>query len=131
MNDKLMWNGPGLHPPSEPKPEFWELYKKVKAMVTKPTYDDIREELLESVHREIDDSWRHGNYVYEVFHRESDDTYWAVNYNESGDGEYNSLRDEREQFTQVTPVKKMVEVTEYVAVKEGNDGKTDSSTGKD
>jgi hypothetical protein len=130
MGSKV-WDGLGVSPMCAPGPEFWELLKKRKNMI-KPTAKDVwmNDDEYESVHRDLDDSWRHGNYVYEVFHRESDDTYWAVNYQVSGDGEYNSLRDEPDfvEFDQVIPVKKMVEITEYELVKEGNDGKTSSST---
>jgi hypothetical protein len=78
-----------------------------------PTVEDWAEESLVSVLRELDDSWRHGNRVYEVFHRESDSTYWSANYQESGDGEYNSLREGEEDFTQVFPHTKVVTETHY------------------
>lgn len=68
---------------------------------------------LESVLRELDDSWRHGCYVYEVFKRKSDDTFWAVNYQESGDGEYNGIREGDAQIEQVWPHEKVVTTIEY------------------
>lgn len=81
-----------------------------------PTTQDWRDELLDSVHEELDDSYRHGNYVYEVFHRAADDTYWAVNYTCSGDGEQHGLRDdEHDGFTRVYPHKRVVTVVEYLA----------------
>lgn len=66
-----------------------------------------------TVHREADDSWRHGSYVYEVFHRISDDTHWATNYNEQSDGEYVGLREEDYSIDQVEPHAKMIEVIEW------------------
>lgn len=52
---------------------------------------------LESVYEELDDSWRHGNYVYTVFKYLNEETnsieYYGVNYQVSGDGNYHSIRD--------------------------------------
>ena len=45
-------------------------------------------------YRKIDNSWRHGCYISEVFRRISDDTYWMVNYQVSTDSETHTLRDE-------------------------------------
>lgn len=80
-----------------------------------PTTQDWREELIESVLHELDDSSRHGNYVYEVFHRATDDTYWAVNYSVSGDGEaVMFVVTQAMLFTRVYPHKKVVTVVEYL-----------------
>ena len=76
-----------------------------------PDYDLIKEEL--------DDSWRHGNYVFAVFKRISDNTFWGVNFQRSGDGEYNSLRDgdvDDSDIGRLMPVEKTI--TDYVAWKE-------------
>lgn len=78
-----------------------------------PTHEDWFDEYLESVQKDVDNSWRHGCYVYEVFHRDADDTYWAVNYKVSGDGETHTLREGLEKFTQVYPNEKVVTTVEY------------------
>ena len=62
-----------------------------------------------------DDSWRHGSYVDEVFHRASDDTYWMASYRLSTDGETNELHEGDAEIRQVVPQEKTV-VT-YVGVK--------------
>ncbi len=67
----------------------------------KPTIEQIRDEymedteeqILEFVHEELDDSWRHGNYVFHVYKRLEDETYWGISFQVSGDGEENTLRD--------------------------------------
>lgn len=76
---------------------------------------DDHEDIV-SVHREVDDSWRHGVRVYEVFRRKSDDTYWATNYEQSTDGEYNGLLEETHSVEQVTPRVEIVEKTIYEKV---------------
>lgn len=67
---------------------------------------------LESVYRDIDDSWRHGNYVYEVFKTE-DNRYFGVNYQVSGDGEWHGIRDEEFEFSEVEPYEETVVITKY------------------
>ncbi len=82
----------------------------------KPTHEDLSDEIgVKSVHREADDSWRHGSYVTEVFHRESDNTYWMASYRLSTDGETNELRDGEADIKQVEPFERTV--TDYRAVK--------------
>lgn len=80
-----------------------------------PTCEEICEEELESVEREIDNSWRHGCYIYEVYRRQSDDTYWAVSYRLSTDGETNELREGSAEISQVFPVTETITVTKYVS----------------
>ena len=63
---------------------------------------------FEQVHREDDTSWRHGSYVYAVFKRASDNTFWSVSYCESNDGETNELREGDAGISQVKPVEKVV-----------------------
>lgn len=87
-----------------------------KTEVVQPTKDDFAEDRLKSVHREADDSWRHGCYIYEVFHREEDDTYWAVNYNKSGDGETNGLRDGDHTIDQVERVEETTTAVTYKTI---------------
>lgn len=80
-----------------------------------PTCQDLFEEDgYESVHEDIDDSWRHGAYVGEVFHRTSDNTYWLAAYCRSSDGETNGLREDDADITQVEP--REVITTKYVSV---------------
>lgn len=86
-------------------------------MTDKPTVQQIFEEELKQVYSEADPSWRHGCYMMDVYLREEDDTYWSVNYQLSGDGEYNTLRDDPQfvEFIQVWP--RAVTVTEYTTNK--------------
>ena len=86
------------------------------AEAVQPTKDDFAEERLKSVHREADDSWRHGCYIYQVFHREEDDTYWAVNYNLGGDGETNGLQEGDFTVGQVERVEETVTKVSYKAL---------------
>lgn len=80
-----------------------------------PTCEDLWEEDgYERVHREVDDSWRHGCYVAQVFHREADDTHWCASYRVSTDGETNDLRDGLADIIQVRPEEKTIIV--YVPV---------------
>ena len=81
-----------------------------------PTCEELWNEELESILRETDDSWRHGCYVYEVFVRESDNTYWQANYQRSADGETNGLREGVADIFQVEPVE--VKTIAYHRVKE-------------
>ena len=69
-----------------------------------PTCEELfDEDGFKSVHREADDSWRHGSYISEVFLRESDNTYWRASYALSTDGETNELREGTASITQVAP----------------------------
>lgn len=79
-----------------------------------PTKDDIYEELVERIESHADPSWRHGCYMRDVYYRASDDTYWQVFYQRSGDGEYNTLREGYAEFERVYPEIKIVTITTYV-----------------
>lgn len=81
--------------------------------VEKPTNDQLCEDKVnfESVAREADNTWRHGCYMWQVFRRKSDDTYWAAAYCLSTDGETNGLRDGDVEITRVYPHIKTV--TDY------------------
>ena len=80
-----------------------------------PTCEDLFEEDgYEPVHRDSDDSWRHGAYIGEVFARASDGTFWLAAYCLSTDGETNGLREGDADITQVMP--KEVTTVKYVAV---------------
>lgn len=88
-----------------------------------PTPDDIKaawredDHSFEQVHEDADPSWRHGCYMFTVFQRTTDNTFWGVNWQLSGDGEYNSIRDgdlSQSDISQVRPVE--VVKTEYVAL---------------
>ena len=82
-----------------------------------PTCEEIwngREDEFEQVHRKDDTSWRHGSYVWAVFKRISDNTFWCASYRESNDGETNELREGYANISQVKPVEKVV--IDYVGV---------------
>lgn len=85
------------------------------------TNDEFKEawfnDQLKKVHEEIDDSWRHGNYMHTVYFHSETDTYWACNYQVSGDGESHGIRDDDFEIHQVRPEKRMIEITEYFPVK--------------
>ena len=68
-----------------------------------------------SRHKDLDDSYRHGNYVYEVFEL-PDGSFWACNYAISGNGEEHGIRDNEFDLYQVTPVEKIISTIEYVPV---------------
>lgn len=77
----------------------------------KPTCDQLDDGAdFTSVKREADDSWRHGSYVSEIFHRIADDTYWQAEYRLSTDGETNELREGTALITQVKPEQQTVTV---------------------
>lgn len=79
----------------------------------KPTCDEIfDEEGFVRVLRKSDASWRHGTYEYQVFRRESDNTFWGVSFELSTDGESNGLREGTAQITEVVP--KTKEIITYV-----------------
>lgn len=70
---------------------------------------------LESVQRDIDDGWRHGNYIFEVFKYK--DRFYGVNYQESGDGEYNTLRDgyiTDSDIEELIPIEENITIVKYV-----------------
>ena len=72
--------------------------------IEQPTNEQmLDEDGLKCVERVADDSWRHGSYISQVFHRQSDNTYWAVSYELSTDGETHGLRDGDFNITQVYP----------------------------
>lgn len=73
-----------------------------------PTQEELLDDKFECVHREVDDSWRHGVYVHEVYYRDTDDTYWAVNYALSNDGEVNGLRQNDYDISRVKPVERTI-----------------------
>jgi len=97
------------------------LRRKEKKMLPKPTCKDIlNKEDFESVHREADDSWRHGSYVTEVFRRIVDETYWQVCYHLSTDRETNDLREGTAFIDRVVP--QPYTGIKYVRVEEIVDG---------
>jgi hypothetical protein len=100
----------------------------MKKNVIAPTCEQLWNEELDEVSENLA-TWRHGHRVTQVFHRESDDTYWQAEYRRSSDGGTNELREGYAEITQVTPEQTMV--THYVAVttippvqtgEENNDG---------
>lgn len=74
-----------------------------------PTQEELLEEInLISVKREADDSWRHGCYITQVFHRLADDTYWEVNYDLSSDGETHGIREGYYDISQVRRIERII-----------------------
>jgi hypothetical protein len=63
---------------------------------------------LVSVYREADDSWRHGSYISQVFHRKADDTYWHASYRLSTNQETNELAEGAANVFQVEPYSETV-----------------------
>jgi hypothetical protein len=63
---------------------------------------------IKSVHRKSEDSWRHGCRITQVFHRESDNTFWMAKYRSSTDQEVNELREGIAAITQVEPFQETV-----------------------
>lgn len=85
--------------------------------IIKPTCEELFDEELELVQRSVDDSWRHGVYVTEVYKRESDLTYWKATYSQSTSGETNGLREGCAVITRVFPREVIaVEYTEEESV---------------
>ncbi|MBT1154438.1 hypothetical protein J1C56_02415 [Aminobacter anthyllidis] len=77
-----------------------------------------REDVMSRVHRDIDDSWRHGNNVTEVYKDELTGRFWRVGYQVSGDGEYHGIRElEFDGPAEVFPHTKLVAVVEYHTTK--------------
>ena len=68
---------------------------------------------LTEVHRTADDCWRHGSRIFQVFRRESDDTFWAASYDLQTDGEYNGLREGDATIEQVAPHERTTTTTIY------------------
>ena len=84
-----------------------------------PTCEELFDDELEEVHRDADDSWRHGCYVWQVFARE-DGTFWGASYDLSSDGESNGLREGTADICQVWP-KRIVKI-EYVKSDPASEG---------
>jgi hypothetical protein len=78
-----------------------------------------QEEILVSVHKELDDSYRHGNYVSEVFQDTETGKFWAVNYSVSGGGEQHGIRDGDAEAIEVTKTERQIvqTVIDWVMVK--------------
>jgi len=74
-----------------------------------------QEDELELVRRDLDDSWRHGNNVTEVFLEQETGKYYQVKYRESGDGYHNGIQEDEFELCEVFPHKKMIEVIEYTS----------------
>ena len=81
----------------------------------KPTCDQLYDrDGFAQVYRSVEDGWRHGVDVTEVYQRASDQTYWMATYRLSTDGETNELREGEAYIAQVTP--RETTVTCWVAV---------------
>lgn len=72
---------------------------------------------VETIEKDIDDSWRHGNYVFEVFKYKPDPDglpiYYSVSYNESSSSDYHGIRDGDFEIERVFPHEKVVRVIEW------------------
>lgn len=66
---------------------------------------------LESVEKDLDDSWRHGNRVSEVF--KHDGKFYRCNYQVSGDGEYHGIRENDFNLAEVFPYTETIILTKY------------------
>lgn len=80
---------------------------------TPPNNIDVLEEVLECVSSEADPSWRHGNNMTGVYKRESDGTFWEFTYRRSGDGEYNGLHRDTNDYAVRRVEPHEVTVTKY------------------
>ena len=82
--------------------------------ITAPTCRQLleRDGDLKFLDQELDDSYRHGNYVTDYYLRVSDNTHWAAHYTKDGDGEHSGLLDGDADIVRVKPV--TVTRTEYV-----------------
>ena len=78
----------------------------------KPTCEQLLE--LDPTRRTVEDSWRHGTRVTEVYFRERDNTYWQAKYRLSTDGECNELREGYAKICQVVPRERTVTVYEPI-----------------
>ena len=82
--------------------------------MTKPTceqlfdWEDDEPQLFERVSRTSDAGWRHGCYIFEVFKRLSDGTFWQASYQWSADGETNGLREGTAKIFEVQPEERRV-----------------------
>lgn len=108
--DKALYE---LHPDwyEEPTPE------PVK-VETPPTHEELCESgygksVLKSVSRVVDNGWRHGCDITQVWHRSTDNTYWSASYRISTDGEINELRKGECGIVRVFP--KRVETVVYTS----------------
>lgn len=83
----------------------------------KPTCEDLyNEDGFKSVHREIEDGYKTGHGVYEVFMRESDGTYWAVWYRAGSD--YNGLGEGEADIEQVEKKERVITETFFEKIKD-------------
>ncbi len=81
----------------------------------KPTCEQLFDrEGYYQVERKVDDGWRHGVYVTEVYLREWDRSYWMATYRLSTDGETNELREGLADIQQVSP--REITTTSWVVV---------------
>jgi hypothetical protein len=83
-----------------------------KVMSIPPSQEEIWNEELELVDTKQLFSKDYTERLREVYHRECDNTFWAVEFDKSHDGDYNQLRDDKVQPYQVVP--KEVVTTIYI-----------------
>ncbi len=73
---------------------------------------------MESVDVYMNDSWRHGVNITEIFKYTNGEeiTYWECIYRKSGDGEWHGIREMEFNLRQVTPITQTIVTTKYVPV---------------
>lgn len=88
----------------------------------KPTCNELynNHEDFVVVKRESDNSWRHGCYMYVIYKRLSDETYWCASYCLSTDHETNGLREGNADIFQMEPYE--ITIIDYRPVNFENKG---------
>lgn len=71
-------------------------------------------DLLESVYENVEDTWRHGVTMFEVFYRAKDNTHWGVSWRQDTNCDWHGLRENDYSLFQVRPVE--VTTIEYKPV---------------
>lgn len=70
------------------------------------------EDGVESIEIDLDNSWRHGNYVNEIFKYKPDPEglpiYYSVSYSESSNGDYHGIREGDFEIERVFPHEKVI-----------------------
>lgn len=89
-------------------------------VVIAPEQEEIWNECLELMDSKTLFEKEFTKRVREVYCRESDKTYWAVEYDKSHDGDYNQLRDDKVEIYSVVPK----EVITIIYVRESSSAAT-------
>lgn len=78
-----------------------------------PSVEDMWDELLELVDETTLSEKAFSRIVREVYKREEDNTFWAVNYSKSHTGDYNEMRDNPEDIKVVRVYPRLVSTTVF------------------